>query len=103
MRRTRSEKISAPPPGMESMPAVFQPFQRFANRNLWRAARGTPISTIVNAFRCTCGKRSFRPRSIWQNQSSVSSGCSPPTMWNSVTASAYPRPAVSHTCSSDIV
>ena len=48
---------------------------------------------MVNAFRCTCGKRCFRPRSISQYQSSVSSGCSPPTMWNSVTASLQPSPA----------
>ena len=42
-------------------------------------------------------------RSIWQYQSSVSSGCSPPTMWNSVAASVTPSPAFCHTCSRDIV
>src|ERR1035441_10431990 len=48
---------------------------------------------MVKAFRCTVGKRRLRPRSISQNQSRVSSGCNPPTMWNSVTASLQPSPA----------
>ena len=45
---------------------VLQPLQHFANRDLRAAARGSAISTIVKAFRCTCGKRCFRPRSISQ-------------------------------------
>ena len=34
MWRTRSEKISAPPPGIESTPASLQLHQHFANRDL---------------------------------------------------------------------
>ena len=54
MRRTRSEKISAPPPGMESTPAAFNRSSVSRIDILARFARYA-TSTIVNAFRCTCG------------------------------------------------
>ena len=52
MRRTRSEKISAPPPGMESMPASFKRCRTSRADSFCRWAK-YEISTIVNAFRCT--------------------------------------------------
>src|ERR1039457_3595994 len=102
MRRTRSLKISAPPPGIESMPASRSRSSVSRIEMPPRRARYA-ISTIVKAFRCTWGKRCLRPRSISQYQSSVSSGCRPPTIWNSVTASLQPSPARCHTSSSDMV
>src|ERR1039457_528219 len=75
MRRTRSQKISAPPPGSESMPASRSRTSTSRTDIFARCARYA-TSTMVKAFRCTCGNRSFSPRSISQYQSSVSSGCS---------------------------
>ena len=56
MRRTRSLKISAPPPGIESMPASRSRSQRLREWRFSCAAPGRPISTMVNAFRCTSRK-----------------------------------------------
>jgi hypothetical protein len=60
-------------------------------------------STMVNAFTCTLGKRAFSPRTSSSKYSKGRSGCSPPTMWNSVTASVRPEPAVAHASSSAMV
>ncbi len=59
MRRTRSLKISAPPPGRESMPASRSRSSTSRDRRFCRAGRSTPTSTMVKAFRWTCGKRCF--------------------------------------------
>ena len=68
-RRT-SQKISAPPPGGESMPAS-------RNRSSTSRVEICPAREVSDLdhrerFQCTCGKRSFRTRSLWRYQSSVS-------------------------------
>ena len=60
MCRMRSEKISAPPPGIESSPASFS-FMRTSRGVILPIFEKKEISTIVKALRWTCGKRSFNP------------------------------------------
>ncbi len=54
MCRTRSAKISAPPPGSESTPAAFSRTSVSSTVILYSFAKNA-ISTMVNAFTCTLG------------------------------------------------
>ena len=60
--RTLFAKISAPPPGQESMPAS-RSSRMVSGIDLPPTRAIQSISTIVNAFRCTAGNRDFKDRS----------------------------------------
>ena len=86
MWRTRSAKISAPPPGSESTPAAFMLLQRFCDGELGALGEegdldhGEGFDVHLREALLEAGTRS-------RKYSNGRSGWRPPTMWNSVTAS----------------
>jgi len=61
--RTRSAKISAPPPGSESRPAAMSARSTCSSVIPYRSAKNA-ISTAVKHFNWTSGRIRLKPRSI---------------------------------------
>ena len=81
--RTSGWKISAPPPGMLSMPAACSRSST-ARYEMPSASAKWATSTAVSVFRWMPGWRCLRPRKHSSYQARSYWGCTPATMWISV-------------------